>query len=455
MTVTKEITRLEKSNLKLTLTVNKNDIKAEYDSMMLEYTKTVQIPGFRKGKVPKEILVRKFGDALKQDVMGRIVEKALDEVMTEDSLSKDDRPLPYSRPEMEEEPVLDFEKDFQFSVTYDVLPKVNIDKWENFEIEIPDSSVTDDDLNRELEQVRERNAVVMDKDEGEKAVTGDVVTVNYCELDDEGNEKKDTERQDYVFTLGSGLTYYKFDDDVIGMTKGESRTFTKTYPEDLENKDLAGKTIKLKVTVTAVKIRKLPDLDDDLAQDVDEKFKTLDDLKKSIMDKLKETLDRKLKELKNDRILEKIMEATPVVIPDSMVNMELDSRWRNLARRFNTDAEGLIKIMEHEGQKAHAVLDEWRPSAVRALHSRLIVETLMENLKLEASSEEVEKEIDTIAGNMTDQAEQVRQYYSQEETKNYLAEEIKERKLFELLAEKNTVKNGNKLNYVDLMANNG
>ena len=455
MTVTKEITRLEKSNVKMNLAVGKDDVLSEYDLMLAEYTKSIQIPGFRKGKVPRDVLIRKFGDSLKEEALSRIMEKCVQEAFDDESIAREDRPLPYSRPEIQEEPKLELGQDLGFSVVYDVLPQVNIGKWEGLEAELPDVSVNDEDINRELEKIQDRNAIVMDKDEDAAAQSNDVVTVNYCELTDSGETAAGTERQDFVFTLGSGYNYFKFDEEITGMKKGETRDFDKTYPQDFADSDLAGLTKKIRVTLTALKLKKLPDLDDDLAQDVDEKFKTLEDLKSNIRDRLSKNLEQRLKEMKNNQILEKIMETTPVILPESMIRIELDSRWRNLARQFNTDTQGLHKMMVQNGQDTQKILDEWRPAAEKALHSRLIVETLIENLKLEASDEEAEKEIEDVSSRSGDSADQIREYYKSDEMKSYLKEDIKERKLFDILSEKNVIKYGKKTNYVDLMGNNG
>jgi trigger factor len=325
---------------------------------------------------------------------------------------------------------------------------------EGLEAEIPDVSVTDEDINRELEGIRERNAIVLDKNDDENAVNDDVVTVNFSEIGDNGEVFAETEREDFVFTLGSGYNLYEFDDEMIGMKKGETKELEKSYPEDHTNKDLAGKTKKLKVTLTALKQKKLPELDDDLAQDVDVKFETLEDLKNNIRERLSGNLEQKLREIKINLLLKMIMEITPVVIPESMVRLELDSRWRNLARRFNTDSEGLMGIMGQGAQNIQAILDQWRPDVVRALHSRLIVETLMNKLKLETTDEDLEKKFDDIAGSDEGVKEEIRERYTKEGMVEYLKEDIKEQKLFDILFEKNTIKPGNKANYVDLMAKN-
>jgi trigger factor len=451
VTITKEITKLEHSNVKLSLTIAKDDVRSEYNALLSEYTKTAQLPGFRKGKVPKEVLVRKFGNVLKEEALGKIIEKSMAQLWEDETFPREDRPLPYSSPYMEDKPSLDPEQDLQFSVVYDVLPKVQVGQWQGLEVEIPDVSITDEDLNRELEAIRERNATVQDKTDGEEAVFGDVVTVDYCELDDQGEALAGTERQDFVFTLGSFYNYYNFDDDIKGMKKGETRDFEKTWAAGYGDKELAGKTKKIRVTIKALKVKHLPELDDELAQDVDEKFNTLEDLKKEIREKLERDLENHLKAIKINKILEKIMENTPVEIPESMTRMEIDSRWRNLARRFDTDTEGLYKIMQENNRPVQAVIDGWKPEAVKALHSRLIVETLINDLKLEVSEEEVNREIESrvAAG-----GEEVRKFYDQERAKEDLKEEIKDQKFFDQLLAGNTIKSGKPEKYLDLISNN-
>jgi trigger factor len=448
--ITKEITKLEHSNVKLTLTVGKDDIRSEYDALLSEYAKTVQIPGFRKGKAPRNVLVRKFGDAFKEEALGKVIEKSMLQVFEDESFPKEDRPLPYSTPEIQDKPSLDPEKDLRFSVVYDVFPQVQVGKWQGLEVEIPDVSITDEDINRELEAIRERNAFVQDKNDGEEAALGDVVTVNYCELDDKGEALAETERQDFVFTLGSGYNLYKFDDELKGMKKGETREFEKTWPAGSEDKELAGKTKKLRVTLTALKIKHLPEPDDELAQDVDEKFNTLEDLKNDIRERLNKSLDNRLRGIKISKLLERVIENTPAEIPESMTRLELDSRWRSLARRMDTDAEGLFKKMGGAAN-ARSIIAGWKPDAKMALHARLIVETLMEDLKVEVSDEETDREIETRAASG---GEEVRKYYEQEQAREYLKEEIKEQKFYDRFLLENTIKPGKKENYLDLISNN-
>ena len=449
MAVSKEITRLEKSNVKLSITIPKDDVRGQYNDMLKEYSKNMQMPGFRKGKVPREVLERKFAEALKNDALGRIIESALKDIFSEENLPRNERPLPYSAPELQEEPKLDLEQDLQFSVVYDVLPDVKINQWKSIKVDYPYAEVGDDDINRELEEIRERNAIVMDRDEEAAAQNGDVVTIDYQIYEENGEAHADMQRKDFAFTLGSGTNVYKFDEDIIGMKKGETKEFDKTFTDDPIVASVAGKTRKVRITLTSLKEKKLPDLDDDLAQDVDEKYSTLDDLKNSIREKLNKNLDLRLREKKISELLKKIMENTPVVIPESMIKAEVEGRWRRLARYYNTSAETLIKMMSGSEKET-----EWRDAAEKALHSRIIIETLLEEQKIEVRDEDVDREFQRMAEDNGVEVDEVKKHYNEDAVLN-LKEDIREQKINDILLAENNFKPGKKENYLDFMTDNG
>ena len=449
MAISKEIKRLEKSNVQLNVTVPKEDVRIQYNDMLKEYSKSLQIPGFRKGKVPQEVLERKYADALKGDALGRVMESTLQELFKEENLSRTERPLPYSTPELQGEPVLDLDKDLQFSVIYDVLPEVKVGQWKGLKVEHPYAEIDKKDIEKELEEIRERNAIVMDRDDTAPAKKGDVVTVDYQIFEENGDANPNMQRKDFVFTIGSGTNIYKFDDDVIGMKKGDKKQIEKKFDKDHPDPSMADQKRKIEITLTQLKEKKLPDLDDDLAQDVDEKFKTLDDLKNNIKERLEKHLEVRLKDKKINELLKKIMENTPVIIPESMIKIELEGRWRRLARYYNTNVE-MIQQMMNIGDKAN----EWRDAAEKALHSRLIIETLMEEQKIEVSDEDVDKEFESIAAANNTQVEEIKKHYN-EEAVFYLKEDIKEKKITDLLLAENNLKPGKKENYLDFMSDNG
>jgi len=448
--ITKEIKRLEKSNVQLNITVPKEDIRVQYDEMLKEYTKTLQLPGFRKGKVPKEVLERKYAEALKGDAMGRIMESTLQEIFKEENMSRSEKPLPYSTPELQGEPSLDFENDLTFSVIYDVLPEVKIGQWKGLTAEYPYAEIEESDIDKELGEIRERNAIVMDKDDSAAAEKGDVVTIDYNILNEDGNEfDSSLNRKDFVFTLGSGTNIFKFDDNITGMKKGQTTDYHKKFEDDFPEASLAGKTGKVQITLTALKEKKLPDLNDDLAQDVDEKFTTLDDLKNSIKERLGKNLDMRLRERKLSELLKKIMENTPVTLPDSMIKAEVDGRWRRLARYYNIEPEKIQQLMQINEKE-----QEWKDEAEKALHSRVIIETLMDEQKIDASDEELEKEFESIAQASGKNIDEIKANYD-EQAVFYIKEDIREKKITELLFAENTLKPGKKENYLDFMSDNG
>lgn len=453
MSVQKEIKRLEKSKVSLGFTIPKEEIRAKYQEMLGEYTKTLQLPGFRKGKVPQKVLEQKYAEALKHDALARIVEETLGDTFKDENLSRSERPLPYSMPEMQEEPQLDFDKDLQFSVVYDVLPEVKIGQWKGLNVEHPYAEIEKEDIDRELETIRERNAIVMDRDDGAAAQKGDIVTIDYWSLDENGEMIPHSDRKDFTYTIGSGANAYQFDDDIAGMKKGETKVFDKTFPENYEFPAMAGKTEKMSLTLKELKERKLPDLDDDLAQDVDEKFKTLDDLKNNIKEKMEKNLERRLREIKLDRLLQKIMENTPVTLPESMVRMEVDNRWQRLARYYNTNAETLKQMMGGNEQREERE-KEWSAAAEKALHSRLIIETLIEEQNMEVTDAEIDDEIARIAADNNMEADEIRKNYQEERALLYLKEDVKERRIIDILFAENTLKQGKKDNYLDFMSDN-
>ncbi|MDR2767474.1 MAG: trigger factor [Treponema sp.] len=454
MPVSKELSHLEHSAVRLTLTVPRDEVKLQYDQLIADYLKSAQLPGFRKGKVPRNILERKFGEGLKGEALNKIIGKALVGVFEDESVPREDKPLPYSEPRLDEEAGeigFDLSRDLVFSVIYDVLPKVTVGPWKGLEVEVPDVIVDDGVMQSELDKIRERSAIVLDRNEDAAAAKDDVVTITYRELDGQ-NPVAGSERQDFVFTLGSGYNLYQFDDDIVGMKKDETKDITKTFPEDYQHKELAGKTVTIRVTLTALKEKKLPDLDDDLAQDIDEKYQTLDDLKNSIRTRLQKKLDRRLRDISVSKLLEKIMETTPVDLPESMIRLELDGRIRNLARSFNLNSAELEQNLAKSGGDPAGLRESWRGDAEKALKSRLIVETLLEEQNLGAADGEVDDEMEMIAEESGNTLDEVKAYYNDEDARNYLREEIKERKLFDIFLAENTIKKGKREAYMDLMA---
>lgn len=451
MKVTKEIEKLEHSAAKLTVTVAKKDVADSYNETISRYVKQVQIPGFRKGHVPASVLERKYGEQIKMEAASDLIDKSLNEIFS-DEKELENRPLPYAQPVLEKMPEFDTSKDFVYTVTYDVFPKVDLKGFDFKSVTIKEPQVTvgDTELNEELKGIQERNAVVIDKKDDEKAEKDNIVTISIVEKDENGAEIASTKREEFTFTLGTAENVYKIDDDLIGMKKGESKEVSKTYDKDEKDAELAGKTKKYSVTVKQIKVRNLPALDDDLAQDVNEKFKTLDDLKKDIMQKLENARTNKINEIKTNDLLSQLVEKNSFEIPASMLNAELDGRWRMMAQQFQTTPEELDKMITASGQKKEDMLKEWTGDAEKMLKSRIIVDNLLKERNISVTPEEIESEYQKIADANGITVDEVKQHYADPRAKEYLIDEAKEQKLYKEIFAEAKVSKGDKVSFKDL-----
>ena len=441
MKVTKEISKLENSAVKLTATIAKEDVVSGYNKNISKYAKNVQLPGFRKGHVPVKVLEQKYGDSLKQEVLADLIDESLNQIFAEEE-SKDIRPLPYTQPRLDGDKLPEFstDKDLTFSVVYDVFPSVEVKDFSKIEVKEPQVKIGEKELNEELKAIQERNAVVIDKKEGEPVEKDNIVTIDYKELDDSGATVSGSEREGFVFTVGTGENIYKIDDEIIGMKKDETKEISKTYDAKDENKDLAGKTKKISVTVKAIKLRNLPALDDELAQDVSEKYKTLDDLKKDISKGLESAKNRKIAELKSQSLLEQLVEKNPIVLPKS--------------QQFQTTPEQLEKMISASGQSKENMLTQWTGDAEKMLKSRLIVDALIREKNIAVTPEEVEAEFAKIADESGSTLDEVKEHYKDARAKEYIIDEIKENKLYDELYKQVKVSKGDKVEFADLFKNN-
>ncbi|MFP4180680.1 MAG: trigger factor [Spirochaetaceae bacterium] len=453
MVTQKEVENLENSSVRLTVTVDKNEAKTKYDELLKKYAKTAQIKGFRKGKVPPQILEQKYGEGIKEEAMINIIEESLKEVIDE----VDQKPLPYSRPALDDEDNtnLSFDEDFTYSVVYDVYPDIELGEYKGLEIEEPQVKVLKKDVDRELEQIREQNAIVVEKEEG-ALEKDDIVTVDYVELDENDEEKEDTRRSEFVFTLGTEYNIYKFDNDIIGMKKGEEKVIEKEFPEDYEYQDYAGKKVKIKVKVTVIKKKELPELDDELAQDVSEEYETLEDLRTSIKKRLEENLKNTLREKKIEKLFDQIIESSTIPLPESMIQAELENSWNNFVQQARIGEEQVLKILEAQGKTREDLLSEWRENAERSLKFQLLVEKIkeLEPEAVEVSEEEIDEEIKKNAENNDREFEELKQYFEDNNMMEYVQSDVKNRKLFDFLIEQSKIKKGEKIDYLDFMGQN-
>ncbi|MBQ6029856.1 MAG: trigger factor, partial [Treponema sp.] len=204
----------------------------------------------------------------------------------------------------------------------------------------------------------------------------------------------------------------------------------------------------------AVKIRNLPALDDDLAQDVSEKFKTLDDLKKDLEINMKSAADRRVREIKNNDLLTQLIEKNPFDLPQSMLDTEINARWDMMAKQFQTSPEQLEKLIAASGQSKEEMLKQWTGDSEKMLKSRIIVDELIRERNISVTPEEIEAKYKEIADQSNSTVEEVKKHYEDPRSKEYLIDDVKEQKLYDELYKEVKVSKGDKIEFADLFKQN-
>jgi trigger factor len=439
----------ENSQVLLKVTVPKEEIKKEYDNLIKEYCNKVTIKGFRKGKVPASILIQKFGPELKQETIEKLIQKSLEEAFE----TVEHKPLAYASPELVDKVELDFDKDFTFQIKYDTYPVLTLGQFKELKVEKPQVEIESDDIERELKSLQEKNSIIKEKEDAQ-VEKGDVVTIDYVELNEKQEEIEKMKREDFVFEVGTGYNLYKIDDDIIGMKQGEEKVLTKTYDQTIEFSELQGKTIKLKVKVKSVKIKVLPKIDDELAQDISEKYKALDDLKNDIKDKLEKAKEERINEYLAAQLIEQIAAGSTVQLPKTMLEMELEYNWRSFLNQNRTNEKNMNDALAKEGKTKADILKDWQPSVEKNLKSRLIIEEIKSKEKISVTDEEINSEIKIYADNHGMEFEKAKETYTKANMIDVLKESIGREKTFKFLIENSEIKKGKKLKFLDLLQRN-
>lgn len=438
MVVEKSVKEVANSQIELTITVDAASLDKAYEEKIAKYAKTIEMPGFRRGHVPASVIERKFGQDIRNEASYDKMEEELKAAI--DTLSDDQKPLSFSTPVLQDEENLKFEKgqDVTFKVLYDVLPKFELPAYTGLEVEVDNVEVADEDVEEEVKRLQEQNSMVRSKDG--KAENGDIITIDYAELDENGKVVESTERKDFTFTIGSGYNFYKLDNDVIGMAKDDEKVVEKSYTEEDNVPGYEGKTIKLNVKCTAVKTRELPAIDDEFAQDVKDEYKTVADLKAGIKADLLKEIETAQKSEKSEAIIEKIASNVEIALPQSMIDFELEQSWKRFVQQSQLPEEQLMAFFKMQNQTKESIMEAWRPNAEKDLKFQLILDEIKKKENFEVNEEEFKKACDEQLKSVTD-----------ENTRKYYEEMIKDDMQFSMvmpfLLEKNTFKNGKTLSY--------
>jgi trigger factor len=440
--------------VRLTLTVASDSVRETYDSIITDLRRNARIKGFRRGKAPRDVLLRKFGPALLDQTTEQVIRESLEQEIGE----IEHKPLPFAAPALDSEPQLVLGEDFTFTVTYDTFPQVELGPYRDLPLERLQVSIADADLDRELGRLQEQNAVVTDKQAdgaGQVVVAqGDVVTVNYVEQDDAGQPVAGSERRDFVFEVGTEYNLYQMDDDLVGMARGAEKVITKSFPADYQYPNLADRTVSLKVTVTSVKAKQLPDLDDELAQDISDRFATLDELKADLRSRLQSDADRRVRGRLIAQLMDQVVGASRVPLPKSMVAVELESEWRTLAARSGGDAERFEAALAARGTSKDELLEQSRPQVEQRARYTLVRDKLARAEGIEISEEDLNSHLAQQAEARGVEPQELRAQYERDKLLDYVRSELGNGKLYDHLIAGSAVTPGAETAYLDLIGTN-
>ena len=438
MITEKSVKELENSQAALTLTIDAASIEDAYTKRIQKYSKDLALPGFRKGHVPASVIERKFGDSIREESTFDAMESALQDAIKE--LDVKDKPLPFSTPVLQDEDkLLPFKKDsdITFTVVYDIKPVFELPQYTGLEINVPEIEVTEKDIDSDVENLRNQNAII--KNKSGKAENGNIATINYVEIDENGNEIESTKRNDFTFTIGTGYNFYKLDNDVIGMKKDEEKTVEKSYTEEDNIPGYAGKTVKLSIKLTELKERELPEVDDEFAQDIKDEYKTVKDMRDGIRKDLEKKAEDAMKTEKEDAVVKAIAEKTSFTIPQSMIQAELDSRWRNLIRSSSISEDQLLKFLEMQGETKESFQNGWKDEVTAMLRSQLVLDAIRDKENFEINEEDLNAECEKQLKNVPES--------EKESYKEIIKDNMQFEKVIPFLLENNTFKSESKVSY--------
>ena len=408
--IVKNVEKKENSAALFQVEADKAEFEKAVNAAYLKNRKNIYIPGFRKGKAPRAIVEGMYGpEVFYQDAMDELAPKAYELGVTEAGLKVVGAPSISDVNVTEEHSVV-----YTFAVS--LYPEVTLGQYKGLEAEKPGRTVSDAEVNAELESVRKRNARKVSVEDRE-ARMGDTVDVDFDGF--LNGERFDGGKADnYSLELGSNSFVPGFEEQVAGMTIGEEKDINITFPKEYVE-DLAGKDVVFKVKLNGITFPELPALDDDFAQDVSE-FDTLDAYKESLRETLQKRVDEQADSAFRAAVMQQACDNLTVVVPEVMVTEKMEEVVRNYAANFgmtdrNMPLEELYKMMGLDDATLNSAI---RPSAMFQVKHDLLQEAVVAAEALEASDEELEAYVERVANSVGAPAESVKQYFGMEYIKN-------------------------------------
>lgn len=420
-----QVEKLEKNMAKLTVEVAAEEVEAALQNAYLKNRKQISVPGFRKGKVPRQMVEKMYGpEVFYDDAVNELIRKAYPDAAKESELEI------VSRPEVE---VVQIEKGkpFIFTAEVAVKPEVTLGQYKGIEVEKADTAATDEEVAAEIDKEREANSRTITVED--RAVQdGDMTVIDFEGFVD-GVAFEGGKGTDYPLTIGSGAFIPGFEEKLVGAEIGKEVDVEVTFPEEYHAKELAGKPAVFKCTVKEIKVKELPELDDDFAQDVSD-FDTMDEYKADVRKKVEEKKEAEAKAKKEDAVIEKIIEGAAMEIPDAMVEMQAERMVDEFAQRLQMQGLSMDQYLQFTGGNVQALLDQSKPQALKRIQSRLVLDAVVAAESLTASDEEVEEELGKMAEQYKMEVEKLKEMMGDEDLKN-IREDLAVQKAVELVTD--------------------
>ncbi|AAT04059.1 trigger factor [Listeria monocytogenes] len=374
---------------KLTFEIEQEKVKEGLDRAFVKVRKTLNVPGFRKGKVPRQIFNQRFGEeALFQDALDILLPEVYSAAIDEAGID------PVDTPQVNIESM---EKGETWVLTAEVTvkPEVKLGDYKGLEVEKRETELTTEELEAELKQLQERQAELVVKEDA-PAENGDTVILDFEGFKD-GVAFEGGQAENHSLELGSGQFIPGFEEKLVGLKAGDEADIELTFPEEYHAEDLAGQPVVFKVKLHEIKTKEVPALDDELAKDIDEEVETLDELKEKISKRLQEAKEESVAQAKQEEVIAKAVENAEVDIPHAMVHHEADHLMNHFAQ--DLQAQGLTPELYYQftGQTEEAMHAQMEKDAEKRVKMNLVLEAIAEAENIEPTEEAIDEEISTLA----------------------------------------------------------
>lgn len=390
------VTDVSQSKKDLSIEVAADEVKAEFDKTYEAYARHVKVPGFRPGRVPRGVVKQRFGKEVKDEVIGRLLPHALEHAIVDNQLRVIGEPAITDYSVNEGEPL-------KFKVSVEVLPEFELKDYKGLKAEKRVARVTDEDVDRVIEQWREDAAEFVPV-EDRPSQDGDFVSVNLVGKYIEPQEEEELTSEDVQIEIGAEAVQLEFSDNLRGVKAGDVREFRVSYPEDFTSKGLAGKTLDFTVTVVAVRRKELPELDDDFAQEAGE-YESVQKMRDDIRANLQKNAEQRAEGGVRDDLLRQIIGDYDFEVPSSLVEQQAAERTRELAYYLLRSGMASQSVNEINWEER---MNEARTQAVRDIRTALVVGRISEAEGIEIAPEEAEAEIERMAEATEEPVEQLK-----------------------------------------------